>query len=219
VLRVVLADDNLLVRQGLAGVLALDPDVEVVAQCTDYDDLLAAVDEHLPDVVLTDIRMPPTHTDEGVRAANAIRDRHPGMGVLVLSQYDSGDHALLLFERGAARRGYLLKDHVADPGQLTSALRQVAAGGSSIDPTVVETMLGARTAKAGSPLLHLTPREREVLGEMARGHTNGTIAATLHLTIRAVERHINSIFAKLGLAEEPDYHRRVRAVLLFLADA
>jgi DNA-binding NarL/FixJ family response regulator len=218
VLRVVLADDNLLVREGLLGVLALDADVEVVAQCADYDELLAAIDEHEPDVVLTDIRMPPTHTDEGVRAAATLRTTHPGLGVLVLSQYDSGDHAVHLFEGGVAGRGYLLKDHVADPDQLVQALRTVNAGGSSIDPAVVESMLAARAARSGSPLARLTPREREVLAEMASGRNNTAIAASLVLTVRAVERHINSIFSKLGLTEEPDYHRRVRAVLLFLTD-
>lgn len=218
VIRIVVAEDNLLVRHGIVGLLAGEPDLTVVAQAGSLDELLAAVAEHSPDVVLTDIRMPPRHRDEGVLAAAALRRSHPELGVLVLSQYDDPSHALRVFEGGVARRGYLLKDHVAAPEQLVTALRTVRAGGSSIDPTVVEGMLGARAAAAGSPLRRLTPREREVLAEMASGHNNTAIAASMVLTVRAVERHINSIFAKLGLGEETDYHRRVRAVLLFLAE-
>jgi DNA-binding NarL/FixJ family response regulator len=216
-LRVVVAEDNLLVREGIVGLLALESDIEVMVQCTSYDGLLAAVDEFEPDVVLTDIRMPPDHTDEGVRAATMFRESHPDVGVLVLTQHDTPDFALRVFEGGAAGRGYLLKDHVAEPNQLALALRHVAEGGSSIDPTIVETMLAARASRSGSPLSRLTSREREVLAEMAGGHNNTAIAAKLVLTVRAVERHINSIFSKLDLTEETDYHRRVRAVLLFLS--
>jgi DNA-binding NarL/FixJ family response regulator len=217
VLRVVVAEDNLLVREGIVGLLALEADIEIVAQCTSYDSLLVAVDDFEPDVVLTDIRMPPDHSDEGVRAATELRRTHPTMGVLVLTQHDTPDFALRVFEDGAAGRGYLLKEHVAEPDQLVFALRHVADGGSSIDPTIVETMLAARASRRGSPLSRLTPREQEVLAEMAAGHNNTAIAANMVLTVRAVERHINSIFSKLDLTEETDYHRRVRAVLLFLA--
>jgi DNA-binding NarL/FixJ family response regulator len=168
-------------------------------------------------VVLTDIRMLPDHSDEGVRAATILRQSHPAIGVLVLTQHDTPDFALRVFEDGTAGRGYLLKEHVAEPDQLVFALRHVAEGGSSIDPTIVETMLAARASRRGSPLARLTPREREVLTEMAGGHNNTAIAAKLVLTVRAVERHINSIFSKLDLTEETDYHRRVRAVLLFLS--
>jgi DNA-binding NarL/FixJ family response regulator len=215
-LRVVVAEDNLLVREGIVGLLALETDIDVVAQCTSYDTLLAAVDELDPDVVLTDIRMPPTGTDEGIRAANSLRERTRA-SVSDAQQHDTPDFALRVFEEGAAGRGYLLKEHVAEPDQLVFALRHVAEGGSSIDPTIVETMLSARAARRGSPLARLTPREREVLAEMAGGHNNTAIAAKLVLTVRAVERHINSIFSKLDLTEETDYHRRVRAVLLFLS--
>jgi DNA-binding NarL/FixJ family response regulator len=218
VIRLVVAEDNLLVRRGIVGVLALEPDIDVVAQASSLSELLAAVAEHDPSLVLTDIRMPPGHSDEGVRAAAALRRSHPRLGVVVLSQYDDPSYALRVFEQGVARRGYLLKDHVAAPEQLVTALRTVAAGGSSIDPTVVEGMLGAKAAAADSPLARLSPREREVLAEMASGRNNAAIADSLVLTVRAVERHINSIFSKLGLAEEPDYHRRVRAVLLFLGE-
>ena len=214
--RVILAEDNLLVRQGIVGLLSLEPDLEVVAECASPDELTAAIDELEPDVVLTDIRMPPTHTDEGVRLAQELRTSHPGLGVLVLSQYDSPALALRLFEDGVAGRGYLLKDHVSEPEQLPQALRSVAGGGSSIDPTIVQSMLNARMAKS-SPLDRLTPRETEVLAEMASGANNAAIAETLVLSVRAVEHHINSIFAKLDLGAEPDYHRRVRAVLLFLS--
>jgi DNA-binding NarL/FixJ family response regulator len=213
---IVLAEDNLLVRRGLVELLADEPDLHVLAECTTYDEVLAAVDEHQPDILLTDIRMPPDHADEGIRAAHEVRARWPDIGVVVLSQYDDPEHALRLFDGGVKRRGYLLKDHVADPSHLATAIREVAAGGSSIDPAVVDVMLSARAARAGSPLDRLTAREREVLAEMASGRNNAAIAARLVITVRAVERHINSIFSKLDLVEETDYHRRVAAVLLFV---
>jgi len=217
VIRLVLAEDNLLVRAGIGGLLASEPDIDLVAECVSYDELIAAVDKHHPDVVLTDIRMPPLHTDEGIRAAREVQVRNPGTGVVVLSQYDTPEYALRLFADGVAGRGYLLKDHIADGDQLSAAVRAVAGGGSSIDPTVVQSLITARSSSAGSPLTRLTPREHQVLAEMASGRNNAAIARSLVLTVRAVERHINAIFAKLGLTDEEDYHRRVRAVLLFLA--
>ena len=215
-MRIVMAEDSVLLRAGLTRLLE-DAGLEVVAAVHDGVALVEAVESLQPDIVIADVRMPPTHTDEGVQVAAALRRSHPGLGVVVLSQYDDPDHALRVFDGGVARRGYLLKDSVAAPEQLVTAVRTVAAGGSTIDPLVVEAMLGARAAGVDSPLARLSPREREVLAEMASGRNNAAIAGRLVLTVRAVERHINSIFAKLGLAEEADYHRRVRAVLLFLA--
>jgi DNA-binding NarL/FixJ family response regulator len=167
-------------------------------------------------VVITDIRMPPTGTDEGIRAAERLRDTHPETGVVVLSQYVDPGYALALLEKGSGGRAYLLKERVSDVEQLLAAVKQVASGGSVIDPKVVEALVSARTS-AQSPLARLTPRESEVLSEMAQGKNNAGIAAALVLSERAVEKHINSIFLKLGLSEEPDVHRRVKAVLLFLS--
>lgn len=217
-LRIVVAEDNLLVREGVIRLLATQPDLEVVAACDDYDSLLTAVDEHAPDVVLTDIRMPPTGTDEGIRAANELRDRRPDTGVVVLSQYVEPEYALSLLERGSEGRAYLLKERVGDADELVAAIRAVANGGSVIDPKVVEHLVAARSRKPFSPLERLTPRERDVLDQMAQGRNNAGIAAELFLSERAVEKHINSLFSKLDLSEEPDTHRRVKAVLLFLAD-
>jgi DNA-binding NarL/FixJ family response regulator len=217
-LRVVIAEDNFLIREGVRELLATAPDVEVVASCGDMDSLLEAVERERPDVVLTDIRMPPTETDEGIRAAEKLRDTAPDLGVVVLSQYDEPDYALALLERGARGRGYLLKQRVSDLEQLVAALREVARGGSVIDPKIVEGLVAARS-RVGSPLDQLTARESEVLSEMAQGKNNAAIAATLVLTERAIERHINSIFSKLGLTQEKDVHRRVKAVLLFLAES
>lgn len=217
-LRVVIAEDNFLVREGVRELLASDPDIEVVDSCADLDSLLAAVEREKPDVVLTDIRMPPTNTDEGIRAAEKLRDSAPDTGVVVLSQYDEPDYALALLERGARGRGYLLKERVSDLEQLVGALREVARGGSVIDPKIVEGLVAARS-RASSTLDQLTAREREVLSEMAQGRNNAAIAGALVLTERAIERHINSIFSKLGLTQEKDVHRRVKAVLLFLAES
>ena len=216
--RVVLAEDNLLVREGLTSLLGAQEGVEVVAACGDLESLMRAVAEVRPDVVLTDIRMPPTGTDEGLRAADRLRRTHPGLGVVVLSQYDEPAYAVSLLEGGSAGRAYLLKERVSDPEQLVRALREVARGGSVIDSKVVEALVAARSRAAQSPLAGLTAREREVLAEMAQGKTNTAIGAALSLTVRAVEKHINAIFSKLPLAETPDADRRVTAVLLFLAE-
>jgi DNA-binding NarL/FixJ family response regulator len=214
-LRLVLAEDNLLAREGLRSMLDAAPELDVVAVCENYDDLLAAVDGERPDVVLTDIRMPPTSTDEGVRAAARLRRTHPGVGVVVLSQYDDPEFALALLEDGSRGRAYLLKERMSDPAQLVAAITEVARGGSVVDPKVVDALVRGRSAR--SPLSALTPREHEVLSQMATGKDNAAIAAALFLTVRAVEKHINGIFGKLGLAEEREVHRRVKAVLLHLA--
>ena len=216
-IRVVVAEDNYLVREGVVRLLSAQPAVDVVGAYEDYDSLIAGVDAESPAVVLTDIRMPPTGTDEGVRAANVLRERHPDVGVVVLSQYVEPEYALALLEAGSDGRAYLLKERVSDVEVLVHAIEAVADGGSVIDPRVVETLVSARSKRA-SPLDFLTPRESEVLAEMALGRNNAGIAAALGLSERAVEKHINSLFAKLGLAEEPDVHRRVKAVLLHLAE-
>ena len=216
-IRVVVAEDNYLVREAVTRLLDTHPDTTVVGSAADYDSLLAAVETDAPDVVVTDIRMPPTGTDEGVRAAVALRDSHPALGVVVLSQYVEPDYALALLDGGSERRAYLLKERVSDVDQLIRAVREVADGGSVIDPKVVEALVEARSRRADSPLSFLTPRESEVLAEMAQGRNNAAVSATLGLSERAVEKHINSVFSKLGLSEEPDVHRRVKAVLLYLA--
>lgn len=215
--RVVFAEDNLLVREGVRRLLEAQDGIEVAAVCEDLDSLLRAVDEHAPDVVLTDIRMPPANSDEGIRASERLRDTHPGIGVVVLSQHADPQYALAFLERGASRRGYLLKERVSDPEQLVNALHEVARGGSVIDPKIVEALVQVRARAKDSPLDRLTPREREILAEMAQGKNNAGLAAAVFLTERAVEKHINSIFSKLGLSNEPDVHRRVKAVLLFLS--
>ena len=216
--RVVFAEDNYLVREGTAALLASSDDVELVATASDLDGLLAAVETERPDAVLTDIRMPPTNTTEGIDAARKIREQHPDVGVVVLSQYAEEDYAYELLKDGAAGLGYLLKERVSDLEELVRALNEVAKGGSVLDPRVVETLVARKDRAAHSPLAQLTEREREVLGHMAQGQNNAAIARSLFLTERAVEKHINSLFHKLGLSEEPDVHRRVMAVLAFLRD-
>jgi DNA-binding NarL/FixJ family response regulator len=216
-IRVVVAEDNYLVREGVVRLLDTQPDLEVIGAYEDFDALLAGVEADPPDVVVTDIRMPPTGTDEGVRAANVIRDAHPSVGVVVLSQFMEPDYALALLEHGSDGRAYLLKERVSDVDVLRRAIDAVVSGGSVIDPHVVETLVAAR-ARPQSPLDFLTPREREVLAEMAMGRNNAGIGAALGLSERAVEKHINSLFAKLGVTSEPDVHRRVKAVLLHLAE-
>jgi len=217
-LRVVFAEDNYLVREGTAALLAESDAVELVATATTKDELLAAVDEQAPDAVLTDIRMPPTGTNEGIEAAKEIRAAHPAIGVVVLSQFIEEDYAYDLLKDGAAGLGYLLKERVADVDELVRALGEVANGGSVLDPKVVEALVAAKDRMAHSPLAQLTEREREVLSHMAQGENNAAIAKSLFLTERAVEKHINSLFHKLGLTEEPDVHRRVMAVLAFLRE-
>ena len=217
-IRVVFAEDNYLLREGLSRLIESQPELELVGTATRLDELLSTVDATDPDVVITDIRMPPTGKDEGIRAAERLRDTHPKTGVVVLSQYAEPSYALTLLERGSGGRAYLLKERVSDVGQLVEAVRQVSQGGSVIDPAVVEVLVTSRSRAARSPLRHLTPREREILAEMARGRNNAAMAAALNLTDRAVEKHINSIFAKLSLTQEADINRRVKAVLLFLAE-
>jgi len=217
-LRLVLADDHYLVREGTRRLLETQPDVEVVASCGDLDSLLAAVEAELPDVVVTDIRMPPTGTDEGIRAADLLRETHPQIGVVVLSQYAEPRYALPLLEHGTARRAYLLKERVDDVDQLVGAIRTVAEGGSVVDPKVVEALLAEKSRAERSPLHDLTPREQDVLREMASGKNNATIAATLFLTERSIEKVIHSIFLKLGLGWETTVHKRVKAVVMYLAE-
>jgi DNA-binding NarL/FixJ family response regulator len=215
--RIVLAEDNYLVREGVRTLVETEPDLEVVGVCEDYDSLLAAVEAQSPDVVVTDIRMPPTGTDEGIRAAEVLRAEHPEMGVVVLSQYSEPAYALAYLDGGSRGRAYLLKERVSDIGQLAAAIREVAGGGSVIDPEIVDALVAARAKPADSPLHRLTAREKEILSEMAQGKNNAAVAASLVLSERAVEKHINSIFSKLALSQEPDVHRRVKAVLLFLS--
>jgi DNA-binding NarL/FixJ family response regulator len=215
-IRVAVAEDNYLVREGVVRLLGVEQDLEVVAAYEDFDTLIAGVDADPPDVVITDIRMPPTGTDEGVRAANLIRASHPDVGVVVLSQYVEPDYALALLEHGSDGRAYLLKERVSDVEVLRRAIEAVSTGGSVIDPRVVEALVAAR-ARPQSPLDFLTPRESEVLEEMALGRNNAGIGVALGLSERAVEKHINSLFAKLGVTSEPDVHRRVKAVLLQLS--
>jgi DNA-binding NarL/FixJ family response regulator len=216
-LRVVLAEDNLLVREGVASLLSTYGDVDLVAACNEPDELFAAVERHRPDVVLTDIRMPPTHTDEGIRAARQLRRTAPEVGVVVLSQFVEPAYALDLLAEGSRGRGYVLKDHVDDVDRLVSAVRVVASGGSYIDDEVVDALVRGRRRAVDSPLTALSPRETEVLAELATGRSNAAIARELRLSEHSVEKHTSVIFAKLGLVEDADVNRRVTAVLLFLA--
>jgi DNA-binding NarL/FixJ family response regulator len=218
-IRVVFADDNFLVRQGTAALLAESAEVELVAVVADAAALLAAVGELSPDVALTDVRMPPTWTDEGLQAAKLVRRHHPGTGVLVLSQYVEPVDVFEFFSDGVAGLGYLLKDKVADLEELVTALRTVSRGGSALDPEVVEALMARQSAQERSPLGALTERELAVLAEMATGRNNLAVARTLRISERAVEKHINALFGKLGVSEEPDVNRRVLAVLAFLQAA
>ena len=214
----VVAEDSLIVREGLTQLLARSPTVEVVASCGDFDSLVEAVDAEQPDVVVTDIRMPPSYTDEGIRIARELHDRKPDIGVVVLSQYAEPEYVLALLDAGSDGRGYLLKERIHNRGALVSAIDSVSRGGSVIDPKIVEVLVEERTRAERSPLGQLTDREREVLAEIATGKSNSAVAESLVLTKRAVEKHINAIFMKLGLAESDDISKRVKATLMFLAE-
>jgi DNA-binding NarL/FixJ family response regulator len=216
--RVVFAEDNYLVREGTAALLNSSDEIDLLSTVASLSELLTAVEDLEPEAVLTDIRMPPTNTTEGIDAARKIRAEHPAIGVVVLSQFAEEDYAYELLKDGAAGLGYLLKERVADVTELVRALNEVAKGGSVLDPKVVESLVAAKDRMAHSPLAQLTEREREVLEHMAQGQNNGAIARSLFLTERAVEKHINSLFHKLGLSDEPEVHRRVMAVLAFLRE-
>src|SRR4051795_12507851 len=243
-IRIAVADDNLIVREGIGRILGGQSDVEVVATCGDLTSLLAAVDREAPEVVVTDIRMPPTNSDEGIQLAARLRETHPDIGVVVLSNYADASYALALMESGSAGRAYLLKERVHHRAQLLAAIESVGAGGSGVgpkinaplraqrraavesvaaggsvmDPKIIEPLVAARSRAERSPLGELTPREREVLAEIAQGKSNSAIADDLVLTKRAVEKHINSIFLKLNLAYADDVSKRVKAALLFLSE-
>ncbi len=216
-IRVVLAEDNTLLREGIARLLERADEIDLVGTAGDRPALEALIAAEAPDVVVTDIRMPPTGTDEGIQIAAALRADRPEVGVVVLSQYADPAYALALLEGGSEGRAYLLKERVSEVDDLLAAIREVAAGGSVIDSKVVESLVSTKRPQTGE-LQRLTPREREILGEMAQGKSNAAIAGTLVLSTRAVEKHTNSIFSKLGLSEEVDVNRRVKAVLLYLAD-
>ena len=215
-LRVIFAEDNFLVREGTAALLAETAEIELVALVGDQQQLLSAVDEHEPDAVLTDIRMPPTWTDEGIEAAREIRRSHPRVGVVVLSQYVEERYAAELLRDGAGGIGYLLKERIAEVDQLVAALSTVATGGSVLDPKVVESLMARRDRRGYSPVEDLSPRELEVLQAMATGKSNTAIGRDLYLSERAVEKNINQIFGKFGLSQEVDVNRRVRAVITLL---
>lgn len=217
-IRVVLGEDSLIVREGVRQLLAGDDEIEVVALAGDMESLREVCERERPDVVVTDIRMPPTHTDEGIRFAAELRDQRPDAGVLVLSQYADPIYALALLDHGSDGRAYLLKQRVHNRAELTAAIRAVAEGSSMIDPKIVEGLIQARGDARHSPLAELTAREREVLVQIAQGKSNAAIAETLFLTKRAVEKHINAIFLKLGLADAHDVSKRVKATLMLLAE-
>jgi DNA-binding NarL/FixJ family response regulator len=218
-LRVLLGEDSLIVREGVRQLLETDDEIEVLAAVGDMDSLRDACERDRPDVVVTDIRMPPSHSDEGIRLASELRERHPEVGVVVLSQYSDPLYALALFERGSNGRAYLLKQRVHNRAELTAAIRAVADDGSVVDSKIVDGLVRARAEAERSPLNELTAREREVLAEIAKGKSNTAIAETLFLTKRAVEKHINAIFLKLGLANAEDVSKRVKAALMLLAES
>jgi DNA-binding NarL/FixJ family response regulator len=218
-LRVAIAEDHYLVREGTRRILEDSGEIEVVAAVGNPAELADAVTRLRPDVIITDIRMPPTHHTEGIDAAHRIRANHPGTGVVVLSQYADANYALELLRDGTEGLAYLLKERVGDPDALVHAVREVARGGSVVDPDVVAALVGGHAQRARSPLAELTERERDVLAQMAEGRTNAAIAAELHLSESSIEKYATSIFAKLGLSDEPQTHRRVAAVLTFLRDA
>jgi DNA-binding NarL/FixJ family response regulator len=214
----VLAEDSFITREGIRMLLEEAGGYRLAAVTEDYDSLMAAVEAHQPQAVITDIRMPPSRTDEGIRAALEIRRLHPKIGVVVLSQYVEPDYVLRLFAQGSAGLAYLLKERVGDLDQLTGAIEQVRSGRSAIDSRVVDILVEARAARREAKLTRLTDREKEVLSEVARGRSNAGIADSLFLSERAVEKHINSIFTKLDLGHEADVNRRVQAVLVYLSE-
>jgi DNA-binding NarL/FixJ family response regulator len=218
-IRLVVAEDNYLIREALRGLLSTRDDFEIAAVCEDLDSLLEAVETERPDVVVTDIRMPPENTDEGIQAAIRLRETSPEVGVVVLSQYASPTFVLALLEGGSERRAYLLKERVRDLDQLVAAIHAVAGGGSVMDPKVVDALVAENAREEDSPLNELTPREHDVLREMAEGKNNAAIAEALVLTERSVEKVIHSIFLKLGLTWETAVHKRVKAVILYLAES
>lgn len=218
VLRVVVAEDSLLMREGILQVIGRQADLEVVADCGDLPSLRAILATDLPDVVVTDVRMPPTHGDEGIQIAVELRETHPHVGVVVLSQYAEPAYASSLLEGGSSGRGYLLKERVSEPDQLAEAIRTVARGGSVIDPTVVDLLVGASTRRPASALETLSGRELAVLDQVAQGKSNAAVGEALFLSERAVEKHIHALFQKLGLGIAPDVNRRVAAVLLHLSE-
>jgi DNA-binding NarL/FixJ family response regulator len=218
-IRIVLAEDQYLVREGLVRLLERRDDVEVVAVCQDLDSLLEAVTDTRPDVVVTDIRMPPGESDEGIQLATRLRTTDPGIGVVVLSQYATPSYVLELLAGGSNGRAYLLKERVSDAEQLVAAIVAVANGDSWLDPKVVEALVAENARSEASPLNELTPRERDVMREMAEGKNNAAIAKQLFLTERSVEKVIHSIFLKLGLTWEDEIHKRVKAVVLYLAES
>ncbi len=215
--RIVLAEDNLLVREGLVALLGTVENLDVVGVAEDLPQLLAAVETHEPDVVLTDIRMPPSHSDEGVRAATTLRETHPDLGVVVISQFAEPAYALAVLDEGSRGRAYVLKDRVDDLGHLVRAIDAVMGGGSFIDEEVVDALIRSRSRLVDSPIASLTPRELDVLAEIASGSNNSAVAEALHVSEHAVEKHSNAIFAKLGLTEDDSVNRRVKAVLVYLA--
>jgi len=216
--RIVIAEDSYLVREGLTQLLSSDPELELVGVAEDGRSLLEAIERESPDVVLTDVRMPPFRDNEGVRIASELRESHPEIGVVVLSQYADPEFALGLFDSGSEGRAYLLKERVRNRAEIVAAITAVAEGGSVIDPKIVDALIAERSRATDSPLAHLTTREREVLAEVAAGKSNAAIAESLFLTKRAVEKHINAIFMKLNLREADDVSRRVKATLIFLSE-
>lgn len=218
-LRIVVADDEFLIRQALEDLVRAEDGWDLVASCRDLDQLMACVEREEPDLVITDIKMPPTRSDEGLRAARALRRSHPNIGVVVLSQYADLGYVAELFKAGAHRRGYLLKQHLADRGQLGDTVRAVAAGGSHVDAEVLRIWAGSQGERKVMPLATLTPRERQVLAAMASGRNNAAIAGEMAITERAVEKHINAVFAKLAVSSDPQAHARVKAVLTYLHSA
>jgi DNA-binding NarL/FixJ family response regulator len=218
-IRVLLGEDNALLREGIRGLLTSADDIDLVATCSDLESAIESIDATRPDVVLTDIRMPPSHSDEGVRIAQYCRTRHPRTAVVLLSQFVDPGYVRSLLESGSAGRGYLLKERVSDVDELLAALRTVASGGSVVDPVVIEQLVRIGRSRGNANVTRLSARELEVLAEMARGHSNTAIARSLVVTTRSVEKHINSIFAKLAVGQQAGVHPRVQAVLAYLAAA